>query len=205
MKFFGPRKSGAFALFMLKRPMPQKRRGARGMRRLLLLRHARAERAPVGARDIDRALTGQGREDAARIGAYLARHAVLPDRAMVSPAARSQETWALAAAALPFPLPRVTERRVYDATADTLFDLIKATEQSIRTLIIIGHNPGLHECAVRLIAFGDIDARTQLNQEFPPAGLIAIDFMFDNWGQLAPHSGHLERFITPKSIGAAAN
>jgi phosphohistidine phosphatase len=175
------------------------------MRRVLLLRHARADRAPLGARDIDRALTGQGREEAARIGAYLARHTLLPDRAMVSSAARSQETWALAAATLTAPPPVEAERRVYDASAEALFDLIKCMEQSIRTLIIVGHNPGLHECAVRLVASGDVDARTRLNQELPPAGLVAIDFMFDSWAQLAPHTGRLERFITPKSIEAATN
>ena len=67
------------------------------MRRLMLLRHAKTERAEPGQRDRDRKLTKRGRDDAAVIGAYMARHGLSPDLALVSPAKRAQETWALVA------------------------------------------------------------------------------------------------------------
>ena len=63
------------------------------MRRLLLLRHAKAERSQPGGRDHDRVLTQRGRADAKTLGAYLARHRLVPDRALVSTAARTRETW----------------------------------------------------------------------------------------------------------------
>ena len=56
------------------------------MRRLLLLRHAKTERAAPGERDRDRKLTTRGRSDAPIIGAYLVRHHFVPDLALVSPA-----------------------------------------------------------------------------------------------------------------------
>ena len=70
------------------------------MRRLLLLRHAKAER---GARNegFRRVLIDRGRKDAAKIGAYMAAHALIPDRVVLSPAARTQETWKYAADRLP--------------------------------------------------------------------------------------------------------
>ena len=67
------------------------------MRRLMLLRHAKTERAELGERDRDRKLTKRGRTDAQAIGAYMARHGLVPDLALVSPANRARETWALAA------------------------------------------------------------------------------------------------------------
>jgi len=67
------------------------------MRRLMLLRHAKTERAEPGERDRDRKLTKRGRTDAPLIGAYMVRHGLTPDLALVSPAERAQETWKLLA------------------------------------------------------------------------------------------------------------
>ena len=69
------------------------------MRRLLLLRHAKTERATPGERDRDRKLMATGRADAPVIGAYMVRHRLVPDLVLVSPATRAAETWALVAAA----------------------------------------------------------------------------------------------------------
>ena len=69
------------------------------MRHLMLLRHAKTERAGPGQRDRDRKLTKRGGDDAPAIGAYMARHGLTPDLALVSPAKRAQETWALVAPA----------------------------------------------------------------------------------------------------------
>ena len=175
------------------------------MRRLLLFRHAKAERAQAGTRDSTRTLTERGREEAARLGAYIARHALVPDRALISPAARTEETWRLAMPAFHAAPPMTREPRIYDASADTLIQLIKNAPEAIQTLLLIGHNPGLHECAVRLVAAGEVEARERLNEKLPTAGLVVIDFAFDNWGKLRPHTGRLERFVTPKSIEAAIN
>ena len=56
-----------------------------------------------------------------------------------------------------------------------------------------------------LVASGDIDARERLREKMPTCGLVIIDFAFDDWGKLHPQSGRLERFVTPKSLSAAAN
>jgi phosphohistidine phosphatase len=58
--------------------------------RLMLLRHASAKKAEPCTRDLDRALNARGRKDAAKIGAYMAHHALLPDRVIVSPARRAE-------------------------------------------------------------------------------------------------------------------
>jgi phosphohistidine phosphatase len=175
------------------------------MRRLLLLRHAKAERSEPGTKDISRVLIDRGRKDAARIGTYMAAHALAPDRVILSPAARTQETWKYAAAAF-HPAPAaMSAERVYDATPHGILALIKDTPASVHTLLVIGHNPGLHEFALMLIASGDIDARERLREKLPTSGLIIIDFAFDNWSKLHPQCGRLERFVSPKSLEATAN
>src|SRR5580692_7842660 len=61
--------------------------------RLMLLRHAKAEKAEAGMRDRDRRLNARGRDDAARVAAHMAQHALLPDQVIVSSAQRTRETW----------------------------------------------------------------------------------------------------------------
>jgi phosphohistidine phosphatase len=175
------------------------------MRRLLLLRHAKAERSEPGTKDHARVLIDRGRKDAAKIGAYMAGHALVTDRVLLSPAARTQETWKYAATAFhPAPAAMSTER-LYDATPHGILAIIKDTPASAHTLLVIGHNPGLHEFALMLIAAGDVDARERLREKLPTSGLVIIDFSVDNWSKLHPHSGRLERFVSPKSLEAAAN
>src|SRR3954462_244595 len=124
------------------------------MRRLLLLRHAKTERSQPGEGDIGRALIERGRKDAALIGGYMAKHALTPERVLVSPAVRTQETWKHASAAFR-PAPGVaTVERLYDATAQTIFAVIKDAPAAAHSLLVIGHNPGLHELALMLIASG---------------------------------------------------
>ena len=59
------------------------------MRRLLLFRHAKAERSIAGTPDRDRALIERGRKDAAKIGGYMATHHLIPERVVLSPATRT--------------------------------------------------------------------------------------------------------------------
>ena len=176
------------------------------MRRLFLLRHSKAERAELGESDRNRALTERGRKDAGTIGAYMARHAMTPDQVLVSTAARSQETWKYAASAFR-PVPAVQPvDRLYDATPRTIFNVIAEMPAAAALgVLVVGHNPGLHELAVLLIASGEIEARERLREKLPTSGLIVIDFVFDDWAKLHPHSGRLERFVSPKSIEAATN
>jgi len=121
------------------------------MRRLMLLRHAKTERAGPGERDRDRKLMKRGRDDAALIGKYMSDHGLVPDLAIVSPAVRAQETWALVAAGFA-KAPRIAiDGRIYNAVPETLISLIGETRKT-PALLVVGHNPGLHELALQLIA-----------------------------------------------------
>jgi len=174
------------------------------MRRLLLLRHAKTERPEPGERDRDRKLTARGRADAPIIGTYLAHHGLVPDLVLVSPVTRAEETWALVAPAFT-KTPRVAKNeRIYNASPETLISLIRQTRDA-HTLLVVGHNPGLHDLAVWLIASGDVETRERVNEKLPTSGLVVIDLPFDDWSRLHANAGRLERFVTPRLIDAASD
>jgi phosphohistidine phosphatase len=174
------------------------------MRRLLLLRHAKTERAEAGERDRTRKLTARGRADAPVIGGYMAHHRLVPDLAMVSPATRAEETWILVAEAFKQKPEVVKDERIYNATTDALMRVIGAA-QSAHTLLVVGHNPSLHDLAVQLIASGDVALRERVKEKLPTCGLVAIDFAFKDWAELHDNSGRLERFVSPRLIAEATD
>jgi phosphohistidine phosphatase len=175
------------------------------MRRLLmLLRHAKAERAKPNGRDHERVLEERGRADARKIGFYLARHGFVPDRALVSTAARTRETWALASEAFKKPPAADFDERIYEAEPQAILKAIQETGSDVRTLLVIGHNPGLQELAALLIAAGDVEARQRLKEHFPTSALAAVGFNGD-WSRLHQHAGRLEHFVTPHSLEAATD
>jgi phosphohistidine phosphatase len=177
----------------------------RPMRRLLLLRHAKAQRSLPGMPDRDRALIARGRKDAVKIGAYMAARALVPERVLLSPVVRTQETWKFVAKAFkPAPGAGMVEK-LYDATPHCILAVIKDIPATVHTALIVGHNPGLHELALMLIAAGDLEARERLREKLPTCGLVIVDFAFDDWNRLHPCSGRLEHFVTPKSLEAMAN
>jgi phosphohistidine phosphatase len=165
--------------------------------RLILLRHAKSEKAEPGKRDHTRRLSGRGQNDAPLIGAYI------PDLVRVSDAARTRETWERLASALSASPPVTYEERLYDAGTEALLAAVKETAPEVRTLMVVGHNPGLYDLARLLIASGDVEARERLNEGLPTSGLAVIDFAGDTWRKLHPHGGRLERFVSPRSLAAA--
>jgi phosphohistidine phosphatase len=171
----------------------------------MLLRHAKSDWSQAGQRDHDRPLAGRGRKVAPQIGTYMARHELLPERVICSPAVRTRQTWDLVVAALPKPLPVTFERRLYEADPEDIIEVIRETEREIHSLLVIGHNPGLHEAANLLVAAGDLDARERLKEKLPTAGLAVIDFAFDTWSRLHPDCGRLDRLVVPRMLEAATD
>jgi phosphohistidine phosphatase len=171
--------------------------------RLMLLRHAKSEKAEAGQSDRERRLDARGQGDAPVIGAYMAHHALIPDLVLVSAAARTRETWERLAAALA-KQPRASfEDRLYNAGWRAILAVVKETAPSVGTLMVVGHNPGLHELARHLIASGDVEARERLHEKMPTSSLVVIDFAGKDWRKLHTRGGRLAHFITPRSLAAA--
>jgi len=175
------------------------------MRRLMLLRHAKSDWSRSGARDHERTLAPRGREAAPRIGAYMLHHGLLPDFVLCSTATRARETWDLVAKAFATKPAMTYEGRLYEAGPNAIFDVVTETKSGVHALLLVGHNPGLHDFAQRLIASGDTDARARLSEKFPTGALAVIDFAVDEWSKLHPRSGRLDRLVVPRTLAAATD
>lgn len=169
-------------------------------RRLLLLRHAQADRPPH-TRDYDRPLSPVGEQEADEIGGYLAQENLLPELALVSGSLRTRTTWSLVQKRLPSLVPAIFEDRIYEAHPSVLLEALHGVSSEPSTILLVGHNPGLHLLALQLVGRGGRTAYSRLRQEFPPAGLAVIDFEVAQWSRVSGQSGALERFAVTKSQG----
>ena len=70
-----------------------------------------------------------------------------------------------------------------------------------RTLLLIGHNPGLGALAASLCGAGSKKALETMRTKFPTAGLAVIDFDLEHWSDVADGAGRLEAFVRPKDLG----
>lgn len=140
------------------------------MRRLMLLRHAKSD-WPVGVDDHDRPLAGRGRRASPSMGRYMAEEGLVPDLAIISTARRAQETWELARPAFVAEIFQRNERRIYEAPASAILDVITETGSEIRSLLLVGHNPGIQELALKLIETARESDLARLRRKFPTAGL----------------------------------
>ena len=166
----------------------------------MLLRHAKSA-WPDGIADHDRPLAARGQEAAPRIGAYLAEEQLFPDLVLVSPARRTRETWDLVREKLG-EAPARFDPRIYEAPAARLLTIVQEVEDEARALLMIGHNPGFEDLARLLVGQGDRYAFARLAQKYPTAGLAVIDFAVEAWREVSRRSGRLDRFVTPKALGA---
>ncbi|MBD8907428.1 SixA phosphatase family protein [Methylorubrum zatmanii] len=170
------------------------------MRRLLLLRHAKSA-YPTGVADLDRPLAPRGQEAAPLMGAYIAREGLRPDHAMVSPARRTQETWDLVRVELP-DTGMETVPSLYEAPAGRILDAIRSAPAGVESLLVIGHNPGLGDLALRLVGDGPKGLQRDLREKFPTAALAVLDFATEGWEGIAYGEGKLLRFVRPRQLAA---
>jgi len=180
------------------------------MRRLMLLRHAKTENDAPSGRDQDRRLDNRGRRDAADIGSWIGRHkAFFPDLVLVSPAIRAHQTWEIAWEAMRdlVPEPQIELlAELYGADPAQLLQIIHAASQADpKRLMLIGHNPGMHEMALALTGSGDADRRKALADNLPTSGLSVFDFSIDDWTDVAFRRGRLELFVSPKLLKQASD
>jgi phosphohistidine phosphatase len=167
--------------------------------RLLLLRHAKSAWPPDVA-DHDRPLAERGRKAAPLIGSYMADERLLPELVLVSTARRAQETWELVARFLPGTNIRRDAPDLYAASAARMAGILLTIDPAIKTILLVGHNPGLEDFAAGLVGTGDADARRRMSAKFSTGGLAVISFRADSWKDVGPGRGQLERFVTPRML-----
>ena len=174
------------------------------MRRLLLLRHAKTETDAPSGHDQDRRLDDRGRSDAAEIGHWIGRHPPFPKLVLVSSAVRTRQTWDLVWEAMKDRVPAPEVERLdelYGAEPAQLLKMVRmASSSDPKRLMLVGHNPGMHELALMLTGHGDKAARKALEDNLPTSGLAILDFDIGDWTDVAFRHGKLASFVSPKLL-----
>jgi phosphohistidine phosphatase len=168
-------------------------------RRLIVLRHAKSA-WPEGVPDHDRPLAPRGRRDAPAAGRWLRKSGLVPDRVICSTAERARETWQLAEEKLGAHPETVFDERVYGATSAELLALARRAPAGVRTLLIVGHDPAMHELTLDLAGpppdGKSRDALDRVQIKFPTAAIAVLEFA-GAWSKLGPGEARLADFAVP--------
>lgn len=168
---------------------------------LYVMRHAKAEAGSAHQEDHLRKLAPRGLSDAALVGAWLVGQGIMPDRVLCSTAVRTAETLVKLEEAYRRPLPVKYVDALYHASPDSMLGLIAATEETVRKLMIVGHNPGLHQLGLHLAAQGEPALIDQLAMKLPTAAFFAIECGPVSWSGLPHAQGKLVHYVTPEMLG----
>jgi phosphohistidine phosphatase len=172
------------------------------MHQLILLRHAKAARETIGVADHDRPLTADGRQAAVAVGKAMRRAGLSPDVVLVSSSLRTQQTLdALEDANMWDERPNIDTLPVlYMATPNQIRDALRDLPETVRSALVVGHNPGLHELAINLAGPSSVKPElSRLSQGFPTASLAEF-LVTTSWHKLSPGAAALQRFLQPADL-----
>jgi phosphohistidine phosphatase len=169
------------------------------VRRLIIMRHAKADRSSASGGDFDRPLTDRGRTDAALVGRALLAAGLTPDLALVSTSLRTRQTWEEMAKS--FPDARLAlNSALYNGEEPQLRRSVADEDDVCDVLLLIAHNPGVHALAARLLNEANASASVleRVEQNFPPA--TAVAFEIDEGGR-----AHYDGLFFAKDLGGAGD
>ncbi len=171
---------------------------------LLLLRHAKAVIGGSKSGDHGRPLNDRGRADAPRMGNAMRRKHYIPGRVLCSTARRTVETWQYLAPKLDGNIHVDFVDDLYLAPSGAIARAVRRTGEAANIVLVVGHNPGLEECARMLARNPRSDGeRQRLNAiiaKFPTSALAVLEFDIATWSDLAWGTGKVIDFVSPKEL-----
>jgi len=172
------------------------------VKRLYLLRHAKSSWDDEALSDHARPLSPRGRRAAPAIAARLRTLDLVPDQITASTSVRTRETVQLVLDH--FDTPEVEFlSELYLASTRTLLETVRETDDQVEGLMLVGHNPGMHDLACRLLGEADSGAEERLQHKFPTAAVAVFEVRTDSWSAVEYGALALEQFIRPKDLAEA--
>lgn len=161
------------------------------MLRLTLVRHAKSSWTDPGMGDFERPLNKRGTRDAPVMAVRVGELRRLPDLLVSSPALRAYTTAGVFAERLGFSADAIQlEQRIYDASRETLIEVVRELDPKARHAMLFGHNPGFSDLAHWLA--------TCSFTEMPTCAIASIELQVSDWRELGPGCGKLARYLYPK-------
>jgi len=174
------------------------------MKLLGLFRHAKSDWHDATARDFDRPLNERGRKGAALMGRHIDAHGIKWQRVIASPAVRAAQTIELAAEAAGRTVPVEWDRRIYLASSATLTDLLREIAEPCRSVLLVGHNPGLEDLIFDLVPDdGSSPLRELVEEKFPTATYAVLELDIARWAELADGCARMVHMMRPRDLDPA--
>jgi phosphohistidine phosphatase len=161
---------------------------------LYVLRHAKSSRSDPTLADPDRPLAPRGRRESARLAAHLQRERIDPALVLCSSARRARETLAALLPALEGEAELRLEDGLYAAEAGALLERLHAVPALLPSVLLIGHNPGLHELLLHLLG------PERAPQRLPTAALATLAIPAAGWQQLAERDAELAALVVAREL-----
>lgn len=168
------------------------------LKRLMLLRHAKAE-FPFGVEDHDRPLSTRGNREAPLAGAWMVEHGHVPDYILCSDALRARSTCAWVGSELgeKGPTPYL-DSRIYSASPAQLVSIINETPETVGTLLVIGHLPTVQEVAMALASIdSDEEAVMELATGYRTLGLTVLE-TDKQWAEVDSRDARVTEYVVPR-------
>lgn len=175
------------------------------MKSLTILRHAKSGWDATVERDFDRPINARGEKGALLIGQWVRNQNWPLDQITASPAVRVTQTLDIFTPAAGWQDAALTfDRRIYLASAATLIDVLRESDDSVQHLMIAGHNPGLEDLILMLVPAGSDDPhRAKVDEKLPTAALARLEFDIERWDELAKNGARFVEFIRPRDLDAS--
>lgn len=168
------------------------------MKLLFLLRHAKSSWDDASLADFDRPLNDRGNNTAPFMGEVMALRGYAPSIVISSPAKRAVSTAVLVKDSAGFNGEIRYDDRIYEASPNSLRQVVSELDDSFDSAMVVGHNPGM-EGFIRYLT-GDLES-------MPTAAIAVIELEIDSWSKITGPCGKVAEVIRPKdemkSNGAA--
>jgi phosphohistidine phosphatase len=144
------------------------------MKQIILFRHGKSPWADGSLSDVSRPLLAEGEKRTIKVAKQLLSFGIKPDMLITSHANRALHTAELVSEVLGSPAGAIkTEPALYHASTDAIWDVIAALPETVRSVILFGHNPGFTE-------FVNISGISNMNW-MPTSGLAGATFPCKSW------------------------
>ena len=167
---------------------------------MLLMRHAKSSWDDPRLSDHARPLNKRGRAAAGAMRGVMRDLGLEPDLILVSSARRTLETLEALEPWDETPLVEAMDT-LYLATGAALLMSLNGVAETARSVLLIGHNPGLHDLALALA--GPLDtangAMRQLGEGYPTGALAELTVP-GPWQELREGGARLVRFVAPRDL-----
>ncbi|ODR95374.1 hypothetical protein AUC69_02350 [Methyloceanibacter superfactus] len=169
---------------------------------LSLLRHAKSSWKNPSLPDRERPLASRGIADAPIMGRAMTERGIDPELVLCSSARRTVDTLALVLPELKVEPKVEYEDALYHASPAEMLDMLRAIQPGASRVMMVGHNPEIQRLALDLIGSGPKHMRDKLQEKYPTAGLVVINFTAGLWSSIDVNSGSLNLFLTPRELRA---